>query len=114
MAALAAAAGLAAAACDTAPRPLPAVDRWSGVCRGVGLEATLTGDPADPRLAWLVTSDGVRRDVIWPPRYSARFSPHLEVLDESGRVVFRDGSTIGAGCVRGDHPPGLLLIAPGI
>jgi hypothetical protein len=94
------------------PRPLPTVAEWNGVCGGVGLDATLTGDPSDPRLAWLVGSDGRRIDVIWPPGYSARFTPRLEVLDEQGSVVMRDGSSVIGGCVTGSDAQAPILIVP--
>src|SRR5947207_3411229 len=50
---------LAAAACTAYPET-PVPSRWAlptvavAGCRGVGLNATLRGDPADPRVAWLV------------------------------------------------------------
>lgn len=105
---------VAASGCGALPRPLPAVESWTGACRGVGLEATLTGDASDPRVAWLIGSDGRRRDIIWPPGYAARFTPRLEVLDEKGIVVFQDGSPVSGGCVTGPDAQGPLLIAPGI
>jgi hypothetical protein len=55
-----------------------------------------------------------RRDVIWPPGYVARFTPMLEVLDETGRVIFRDGDAVSGGCTTGPDAQGPLLIAAGL
>jgi hypothetical protein len=98
------------------PRPLPTVEAFNGACRGVGLlDARVIGSPSDPRLAWLVYGDTqARRDVIWPPGYTARFTPRLEILDEKGAVVFGDGDQVTGGCVTGPGAQGPLLIAPGL
>ena len=112
--ALAVAVLVVAGACAV-PRPLPTVESFSGACRGVGLDARVTGNPSDPRLAWLVAGDDqARRDVLWPPGYTARFTPRLEILNENGAVVFRDGDPVTGGCVTGPNAQGPLLIAPGI
>jgi len=90
---------------------LPSVDTegWSA-CAGVGLEgAVLTGDPRDPRVAWLVES-GVRRDVVFPSWLGARFAPDLEVVDPGGRVLARAGDHIDGGCVTGEVGTAPLLI----
>ena len=104
--------GLAATlgACRSAPEPtptaflgmvpLPTLDM--AVCAGVGLDATLTGDPADPRFAWLV-SGGERIDVVFPVGFTARFTPKLEVLDAHGVVVAQEGTHINGGCDAGDY-----------
>ena len=70
-------------------------------CGGVGMDATLHGDPEDPRVAWLVNQvpGGRQRvEVAWPPGYRARFSPALEVLDGSGSVKLREGDHIDGAC----------------
>ncbi len=65
--------------------------------RGVGISARLHGGTADPHIAWLVTSDGIRIEALWPAGYRARFSPNLEVLDPSGAIVSaKEGSSAGA------------------
>jgi hypothetical protein len=98
-----AALGLTLLACSTVTAiPLPR-DEFPNECPTVGLEATLTGSPNDPRLAWLSTSEGRRVELVWPPGYGARFAPDLEVLNESGSVVFRAGDVVDGGCVKG--PP---------
>ena len=111
------------AACSISPAPtgsswpivaLPTLQWDTGACRGVGLEATLVGDPADPRIVWLTDAEGRRRDLIWPPGYTARFAPELQVIDRSGTVVFVGGERIDGGCTAGgvDDPGNLLLIRP--
>ena len=95
---------------------LPTLASDNGACRGVGLvDATLAGSPADPRVAWLVSAGGGRQEIVWPPGFSARFTPHLEVIDTSGKTVFRAGDKISGGCVAGppEDPGKLLLIRPG-
>ncbi len=98
----------------TAPIPykeLPTqVLETPAACAGVGLEAVLHGDNADPRLAGLVTGVGERVEILWPIGYHARFTPLLEVRDAGGTVVLRDGSRIEGGCVTGD--PHLLALQP--
>jgi hypothetical protein len=99
------------AACSTTPSPsLPTLATYSGGCRGVGLDATLAGSSTDPRVTWLVGSEGGRGEIIWPPGFTARFDPDLAVLDASGKVVYRAGDKIDGGCVVGPNPGGLLLI----
>jgi len=106
-------------ACSVSPTPspvaLPTLVSDNGGCRGVGLvDSTLAGSPTDPRVTWLV-SGGVRSEIVWPPGFTARFTPHLEVRDASGSTVFRAGDKISGGCVAGtpEHPASLLLIRPG-
>jgi hypothetical protein len=60
------------------------------MCEPVAVTGVLRTDPGDPRVAWLETSEGVRVEVVWPPRYSARWITlgrelFLEVLDPQGR-----------------------------
>jgi len=103
------------AACGSTTRPLPTLSSDNGFCRGVGLlNATLAGDPNDPQVAWLAVSSG-RKQTIWPPGFSARFDPNLQVLDAAGRVVFHAGDKIGAACVAGPpkDPGSVLLTRPG-
>ena len=76
-----------------------------GACGGVGADLLLRGSPTDPRVAWLEGSLAPavpqRVDVIWLGGYRARFSPGLEILDENGNVVARDGTHIAGYCVTG-------------
>jgi hypothetical protein len=88
---------------------LPTINQLaSGACAGVGTDAVVRGSPADPRIAWLESNldpAAARRvDVVWPAGYRARFSPGLEILDESGNVVARDGTHITGLCSGGDVP----------
>jgi hypothetical protein len=72
-----------------------------GICAGVGLSVVLHGSPNDPRIARLesnVRGDLRRTEILWPAGYRARFSPSLEILNESGIVVLREGDAITAGC----------------
>ena len=79
-------------------------------CRGVGLDATIRGDPADPRIVWLVTDRGREIDVVWPPGWAARFTPSLEVLDPAGNVRYHEGDAVTGGCVVGPaNDPGSLI-----
>ncbi|MBI3748947.1 MAG: hypothetical protein HY262_08910 [Chloroflexi bacterium] len=68
-------------------------------CGGVGINAVLHGNAADPRVTWLVNSLGGRVDVTWPPGYRARFTPSLEVLNADDVVVLREGAPVSGACV---------------
>lgn len=76
------------------------VDGTPMLCAGVGFVGGffLHGSPLDPRSAWMTTPDGSRHELAWPVGYSARFVPDLEVLDDAGRVIAREGSTVDGGC----------------
>lgn len=80
-------------------------------CAGIGVSASLHGDAADSHLAWLVSDDGSRIEVTWPPAYRARFTPRLEVLDANGVVVLKEGDAVSGACVTGD-PRVLHLESP--
>ena len=41
-------------------------------------------------------------ELVWPPRFSARFDPDLEVLDHLGRVAAREGTPVTEACLTGD------------
>ena len=96
---------------STAAFTLPTVPSADGACAGIGLmDTTLAGSPTDPRLAWLVQPGGKRLDVVWPPGFTARFVPALEILDAAGDVLLRAGDTVAGGCTGDPY----LLIEPGI
>ena len=79
-------------------------------CAGIGLHATVAGDPADPRMVWLVPEDiGLRIDVVWPAGYRVRFAPRLEVLNAQDVVWLRAGDAVDGGCVVGQR---LILLSP--
>ena len=106
-------AGLLLAACGATPSPsLPTLDSAINPCAGVGLGATLAGSPTDPRVAWLVYSQGGRSEIVWPAGFTARFDPDLAVLDASGKVVYRAGDHIDGGCVVGGVDSPLLILPP--
>lgn len=113
---------LLVAACSSRPAPTPQRtlgpgERWvpianwttSGgqqvLCAGGGFPGVirLRGSPDDPRLVWMVDAGGARTDLAWPVGYSARFTPELELLDNSARVVGRQGSLVVGGCQTADH-----------
>ena len=84
-----------------------------GACAGVGLNAVLRGSPTDARVAWLEnpTANPVRMDVAWPAGYHARFAPSIEILDQNGSVVLRDGDHVNGAC--GYNPDtGLTYLQP--
>jgi len=113
--------GLAFAACSAEPpratpsRSLGPGERWVPVaswwkdgqkllCAGGGLigDIRLHGAPDDPRLVWIVWPDDHRTDLGWPVGYSARFTPALELLDGSGRVIAHGGTLVTGGCTTAD------------
>lgn len=95
--------------------PLPTTN-WlaGGVCAGVGLDAVLQGSPTDPRVAWLENNMGghSRMDVSWPAGYRARFDPNLEILDENGNVVLREGDAVTGACGFNPDTGAIYLEAP--
>ncbi|MEP7379403.1 MAG: hypothetical protein ABI725_07585 [Chloroflexota bacterium] len=80
-------------------------------CAGVGLDAVLHGDPADPHVAWIVDRlSGHRKEVTWPAGYQARFAPDLLVFDPGGQVVLRENSPISGACVTAHQ--GVMHLTP--
>lgn len=79
------------------------------LCAGGGwIDATIHGSPDDPMVVW-VTRDGANLRLAWPSAsYVARFTPSLEVLDPGGKVLFREGDSVGGGCETGD--PGIWQV----
>jgi hypothetical protein len=68
-------------------------------CAGHGLAAVIRGEPTDARVAWLESLlDGSRIEVVWPEGFRARFSPELEILDESGVAVLQGGDYVDGSC----------------
>ncbi len=92
---------------------MPTARVWlSDACIGVGLVgATLNGDPTDPRIAWLDLEGEGRREIVFPPGYTVRFTPTLEVLDDAGQVVARAGERIDGGCLTGSLDDPLLILS---
>jgi hypothetical protein len=80
-------------------------------CIGYGISVVLRGDAADPDVAWIEGYESHNRTaVVWPTGFTARFDPDLEILDESGRVVLREGDYIDGTC--GVVSKGRELLAP--
>jgi hypothetical protein len=102
---------VAVAGCASPPSPtqspgtfaLPTVTELSDACAGIGLGATLAGSPTDPRVAWITDSEtGSRLNVVFPPGFTARFDPSLEVLNATDEVVAKSGDPVTGGCYLGD------------
>lgn len=92
---------LAVGACTSQTVQLPSDPRWvaSGACRGVGTDMVIHGSATDPRVTWATSIDGqVRVEITWPVGYAARFVPDLEVLDETGKVIAREGDHLTGVC----------------
>jgi hypothetical protein len=82
----------------------------SRVCLGVGLVTVLHGSIFDPQAVWLESMDGKQRiEAEWPPGYTAWFTPGLEVRDEDGDTVLRDGDLVDGSC---GHDGGTERLAP--
>jgi hypothetical protein len=90
---------LALVGCFAAPRlptaPIPAPNVVV-VCEDALLNGTLAGDPRDPHLAWVVSSDA-RVEVTWPTGFSAVFDPDLRMLGPDGTVVAKAGDEVSLG-----------------
>jgi hypothetical protein len=103
---------LTAAAAQTAPTTFrqPTVHVPDGAaCSGIGTPgAKLAGDARDPRVAWLVLSNGETRPAVFPDTLSIRFAPEIQVVDGAGDVVLRAGQAVDGAC-GGDGGPLLIL-----
>lgn len=114
------------ATCSTRPVPatpvaigpntfaLPAAnwqrDGHTLLCAGGGfIGATIHGSPDDAAVVW-VHRDGTNLRLAWASGgYIARFTPSLEVVDESGNILFREGDSVGGGCETAD--PGIWSVS---
>jgi hypothetical protein len=89
---------------------------FSGACAGVGLEATVHGDPQDRSVVWLTSMlpDRHRFEVVWPSGYVAVFDPTLRIVDGAGRVKLDEGDYVHGGCTTGgDDGDPLFIPDPG-
>lgn len=79
------------------------------LCAGGGfVGATIHGSPDQSVIVW-VERGGARLRLAWPSSgYVARFTPSLEILDESGNIAFREGDSVGGGCETAD--PGIWSV----
>jgi hypothetical protein len=75
------------------------------------MNAELHGDADDPRVTWVVER-GRREEIIWPPGYTAQFTPNLVVLDADGDIVAIEGAHVDGACV-GGPPDHFLLLTHG-
>jgi hypothetical protein len=98
------------AACTDA-RPLPVAPN-ANRCRGVAIEAHLTGSVADDRVTWLVTEGDREIPVVWPAGWLVQFTPQLQVMDPDGEIRFRDGDAVTGICFKGPSgtPSSLVMI----
>jgi hypothetical protein len=63
------------------------------------------GSTLDARVTWVTSPDTNERfEIVWPAGYSVRFEPDLEVLNENGRTVAREGYRLIGWCRIGDPP----------
>jgi hypothetical protein len=92
-----------AGALASSPPPAPVVQlptatqaAASGACPQAGMSGvTLRGDPTNTsRPVWVETWTGQPRTILWPYGFSARFNPALELLNEQGDVVAREGDVL--------------------
>jgi hypothetical protein len=84
-------------AITTLPDVTPSAD--NAACMGVGFgDAFLRGDRTAAEPVWIELASGLggnaRRSVTWPAGFRARFTPRLELLDASGRIVAREGDLL--------------------
>lgn len=96
---------LLAAGCSTATLELPTDPAWhypASGCRGVGLDGILRGSASDSRVMWMVDrGTGQRVEIVWPAGYRARDDFGLEVLDDSGTFVGKEGDHVTGACFTG-------------
>ena len=95
-----------AVACSTAVIVLPTDPAWhypAGGCpRSVGLDGILRGSASDPHVMWMVDRrTGERVEIIWPAGYHARDDFGLEILDDSGTFVGKEGDLVTGACFHG-------------
>lgn len=74
----------------------PELPTWcaSGDCVGVPADVSRTGTiHVTGECIWMQI-DGQRAAVLWPPHFTARFSPSAAILNESGEQVAKDGDEL--------------------
>jgi hypothetical protein len=102
-------AAMSISGCVRTVRPLPGDLGTGGMCRGIGLDATLHGSTdADPA-AWLVDREsGTRIEALWPRGTTAVFDPSLVVMLRDGTVFHREGDVITGACRVGEDGVGIV------
>ena len=79
------------------------------LCSGGGWpDATIHGSRTDPLVVWVVRGND-RLRLAWDGTFIARFTPALEVVDDSGNVYFREGDAVSGGCETGE--PGVWKVS---
>jgi hypothetical protein len=107
--ALAAGACASPAPADLIPVPTSAPPPLFGplACNDALLEGELV---ADDQFGFVVShADGFNSAVTWPHGYVARDAPRRELLDDSGRVVAREGDIVALGGGETGAGPGFVV-----
>jgi hypothetical protein len=94
---------------DLIPVPTSAPTGLLGptACPAALLEGELV---ADTEFGFVVAhADGFTSAVTWPHGYVARDAPRRELLDDSGRVVAREGDLVALGGGEGSAGPGFVV-----
>ncbi|HSI99887.1 MAG TPA: hypothetical protein VLA59_05835 [Patescibacteria group bacterium] len=94
---------------DLIPVPTSAPTGLIGptACPAALLEGELV---ADDQFGFVVAhADGFTSAVTWPHGYVARDAPRRELLDDSGRVVAREGDLVALGGGEGTAGPGFIV-----
>jgi hypothetical protein len=94
-------------------RPLPVAPN-PDICRGMGMDGVVDGAPYDPRVTWIITGFGRQTPLVWPPGWTARFGPSLEIIDPRGSVRFRRNDHVSGICLEGPADPSSLVMISGL
>ena len=104
---LAACAGPAPTDLISVPTSAPAPLFGPAECPAADLQGELVADDESGFVVARV--DGVSSAVTWPHGYVARDAPRRELLDDSGRVVAREGDFVALGGGEGSAGPGFVV-----
>lgn len=92
------------------PVPTSAASGFPGgpaACPAALLEGELV---ADDEFGFVVAhADGFTSAVTWPHGYVARDAPRRELLDDTGRIVAREGDLLALGGGQGSAGPGFVV-----
>lgn len=83
-------------ACSPSLVALPVASRFDPepVCGGPALQTIVRGRPNDSGHPIWAERNGQAYAIEWPPGFTARFAPQLEVLDRTGAVLVREGQDL--------------------